>query len=149
MARPRISAGALFTDTDGRVLLVRPTYKPHWDIPGGYVEPGESPLAACRREIREELGITPPVNAHTFIVDWAPAAGEGDKILFVFAGGRLDDQALDAITFADGEIAEVRYVSPADLDSYVPARLARRIHSALAATVQGHPVYAEHGQPPG
>ncbi|MBX6722278.1 MAG: NUDIX hydrolase, partial [Dactylosporangium sp.] len=39
-----------------RVLLVRPTYKPYWDIPGGYVQPGESPLAACKREIRASLG---------------------------------------------------------------------------------------------
>jgi 8-oxo-dGTP pyrophosphatase MutT (NUDIX family) len=106
------------------------------------------PLAACKREIREELGITPPVTAQTFTVNWAPAASEGDKILFVFDGGRLDDKALDAITFADGEIAEVRYAPPADLDSYVPARLARRIRSTLTAKVQGRPVHAEHGQPP-
>jgi 8-oxo-dGTP pyrophosphatase MutT (NUDIX family) len=147
MARPRISAGALFTDADGGVLLVRPTYKPYWDIPGGYVEPGESPLAACRREIREELGITPAIRPQTFAIDGAPAEGEGDKILFVFDGGYLDDEDLAAITFADGEIAEIRYVPPAELDAYVPARLARRIHSALTAKQNGHPVYAEHGTP--
>lgn len=57
MARPRVAAGALFLDAAGRVLLVRPTYKRHWDITGGYVGPGESPRAACIREIHEELGI--------------------------------------------------------------------------------------------
>ena len=58
MATPRVAAGALFSDESGRVLLVKPTYKKTWDIPGGYVEPGESPRAACIREIREELGLS-------------------------------------------------------------------------------------------
>ena len=56
-ATPRVAAGALFFDDQGRVLLVHPTYKDTWDIPGGYVERGESPAAACRRELKEELGI--------------------------------------------------------------------------------------------
>jgi 8-oxo-dGTP diphosphatase len=56
MARPLVAAGALFTDPAGRLLMVRPTYKEFWDIPGGYVEPGESPRDACTREVREELG---------------------------------------------------------------------------------------------
>jgi ADP-ribose pyrophosphatase YjhB (NUDIX family) len=61
----------------------RPTYKDYWDIPGGYVEPGESPLGACRREIREELSIAPPIAGQPLVIDWAPADGEGDKILFI------------------------------------------------------------------
>ncbi|MGW0970924.1 NUDIX domain-containing protein [Streptomyces sp. NPDC002516] len=60
MAHPRMAAGALFFDADGRVLMVEPTYKDYWDIPGGYVETGESPLQAADREVHEELGITPP-----------------------------------------------------------------------------------------
>ena len=86
MARPRVAAGALFVDDAGRVMLVRPTYKDYWDIPGGYVEPGESPRAACIREVREELGIEPSIG-DALIVDWAPAVEEGDKILLIFDGG--------------------------------------------------------------
>lgn len=45
---------------DGRVLSARRTSPPEvaggWELPGGKVEPGESPEAAARREIREELG---------------------------------------------------------------------------------------------
>jgi 8-oxo-dGTP diphosphatase len=148
MAQPRVAAGALFTDADGRVLLLRPSYKQHWDLPGGYVEPGESPLSACVREIQEELGITPSVSAQTFVVDWAPADGEGDKILFVFDGGILADDALAQVAFNDGEVNEIRFIAHADLDQYLPTRLARRINSALAARANGHAVYTEHGHVP-
>lgn len=145
MAQPRVAAGALFFDTAGRILLLRPTYKDFWDIPGGYVEPGESPYAACAREIGEELGITPPLG-RLLVTDWAPADREGDKILYIFDGGTLDDNDLTRIAFEDGEIAEFRYVAMTDLAELVPARLARRVHTAVAAMNAGRAVYAEHGK---
>jgi len=37
-------------------LLVLRAYR-HWDFPKGLIEPGESPLAAARRETREETGL--------------------------------------------------------------------------------------------
>jgi 8-oxo-dGTP pyrophosphatase MutT (NUDIX family) len=145
MAQPRVAAGALFLDTAGRILLLRPTYKDFWDIPGGYVEPGESPYAACVREIGEELGITPPLG-RLLVTDWAPVDHEGDKILYIFDGGTLDDDYLTQIAFQDGEIAEFRYVALTDLADLAPARLVRRVQTAVAALSAGRTVYAEHGQ---
>jgi ADP-ribose pyrophosphatase YjhB (NUDIX family) len=43
----------------GRLLLARrarPPYAGTWDLPGGFLEAGESPLAGLRRELREEIG---------------------------------------------------------------------------------------------
>jgi ADP-ribose pyrophosphatase YjhB (NUDIX family) len=149
MATPRVAAGALFFDDEGRVLLVRPSYKNHWDIPGGYVEPGESPRAACVREIEEELGLTTAVGP-MLVVDWAPVEGEGDKLLFIFDAGLLTRGQEQAIRFADGEITEFRYVAPEDLDRYGPTRLARRLRTAIAARNGSNGTYAEHGTaPPG
>lgn len=78
MATPRVAAGALFFDEAGRILLVKPHYKEGWDIPGGYVEPGESPRAACIREVQEELGVSPAIGGH-LVVDWAPAEHEATR----------------------------------------------------------------------
>ena len=86
-ATPRIAAGALFVDGD-RILLVHKTYGNGWDIPGGYAESGESPAAACQRELKEELGIHRDVQ-RLLVVDWAPHVNEGDKILYVFDCGEL------------------------------------------------------------
>ena len=51
----RMGAGALLRDAQDRVL-VQPSYKPGWEVPGGVVEQIESPRAACSREPTEELG---------------------------------------------------------------------------------------------
>jgi ADP-ribose pyrophosphatase YjhB (NUDIX family) len=147
MATPRIAAGALFFDEAGRVLLVKPHYKDGWDIPGGYVEPGESPRAACIREVQEELGISPVIGGH-LVVDWAPAEHEGDKVLFIFDGGGLTEETQRQIRFRDGELTEWRFVNGADMDAYLPARLSRRIRTAVSARNRGVPAYAEHGNEP-
>jgi 8-oxo-dGTP pyrophosphatase MutT (NUDIX family) len=145
MAQPRVAASALILDTAGRVVMLRPTYKKHWDIPGGYVEPGESPYAACVREVGEELGITPHIGP-MLVIDWAPADNEGDKIIYVFDGGSLSDDDLRRIVIEDGGITELRYADPAGLDDLASPRLARRLRMAIDAKQDGRMIYAEHGE---
>ncbi|MFC9331684.1 NUDIX domain-containing protein [Kitasatospora sp. NPDC057015] len=53
VARPRTAAGVLFFDEADRVLLVRPTYKLGWEIPGGQLHPGETPSETAAREVQE------------------------------------------------------------------------------------------------
>jgi 8-oxo-dGTP diphosphatase len=52
--------GAVVHDAAGRLLLIQRGHDPHrglWSLPGGRVEPGESPEQAVRREVREETGL--------------------------------------------------------------------------------------------
>lgn len=141
MATPRMAAGVLFRDADGRVLLVKPTYKAGWDIPGGYVEPGESPKQAARREVREELGIEPPIG-RLLVVDWAPHPNEGDKLLFIFDGGRLDNGHLMPSPAPD-EIEEIKFWADGEISGLLPARLHNRVASALRMNADD--TYLEHG----
>ncbi len=53
----RLTVGARVMLVDGdKVLLIRHTYIPGWQFPGGGVDPGETIEAAARREALEETG---------------------------------------------------------------------------------------------
>lgn len=53
----RLTVGARVMLVDGdKVLLIRHTYIPGWQFPGGGVDPGESIVVAARREVVEETG---------------------------------------------------------------------------------------------
>ncbi len=143
-ATPRVAAGALFFDKQGRVLLVHPTYKDTWDLPGGYVERGESPAAACRRELREELGLD-RAPLRLIAVDWAPSEREGDKLLFLFDCGALEDDER-RIRLDPAELDRWEWVELRDLDHFVIDRIAKRVRSA--SVTDAHPAYLEHGNAP-
>jgi 8-oxo-dGTP diphosphatase len=143
-ATPRVAAGALFCDGD-RLMLVRKTYGNGWDIPGGYAEAGESPAAACRRELKEELALDREPE-ELLAVDWAPHPDEGDKILYVFSCGPLDGDDAQ-IRLCDGELDRWEWVPVSRLGDYVIPRLARRLAHAYEALAGGAPIYLEHGEP--
>jgi 8-oxo-dGTP pyrophosphatase MutT (NUDIX family) len=55
-------ASVILVDPDGRLLLQlrdgNTDSDPHrWSVPGGHVEPGETPRAAALRELEEETGL--------------------------------------------------------------------------------------------
>ena len=58
ITRPITLGVRLILVTDGKVLLVRHVYQPHWYLPGGGVKRGETPEQAARREAMEEVGAT-------------------------------------------------------------------------------------------
>ena len=142
-----MAAGALFLDDVGRVLLVEPTYKPTWEIPGGRVEPGERPRAACVRELREELGLDLEPG-RLLVVDWAPREGV-DRVLFVFDGGALTAAQRSAITLPLDELASWAYVPPDELPARLAPWLARRVAAALEARRGRVTRYLEFGVPAG
>ncbi|GAA3657867.1 NUDIX hydrolase [Lentzea roselyniae] len=144
-ATPRMAAGALFVDGD-RVLMVRKTYGERWDLPGGYVDNGESPAAACKREISEELGLDCQV-VRPLVIDWAPRESEGDKVLWIFDCGQLGTESarirLDPTELDHWEWVPIERVP----DRAIP-RLARRIRHAYDAYTSGEVMYLEHGTLP-
>ncbi|MBW4705163.1 NUDIX hydrolase [Micromonospora sp. RL09-050-HVF-A] len=144
VTRVRAAAGVILRDQAGRVLVVHPTYKDVWEVPGGMVEPDESPADACVREIQEELGLPVPTGP-LLCVDWVPASPPWDGgLMFVFDGGVLTADQITAIRLCPDELDRFDFVEPERLGEVLIPRLARRVSAAVAAIGHGG-VYLEDG----
>lgn len=141
-AQVRLAAGALFVHGEN-VLLVHVIETGCWEVPGGFVEPGESPAAACRREIRAELGLDRPPG-RLLVHDWAPEPANGETIRYLFDCGELGDES--AIELRKSELDRWQWVRVDAIDTLVRPQLARRIWHAFRARMEGHAVYLEHGE---
>jgi 8-oxo-dGTP pyrophosphatase MutT (NUDIX family) len=146
LARKRMATGVLFRDRVGRVLLVEPSYKPNWEIPGGAVEADESPWATATRELAEELGWDQPLG-RLLVVDYVrPQDSRPEGVVFVFDGGVLDETDLVGMVFPDGEIHSAGFHPLAEARDKVKPLLADRLAAALDAVEQGATVLCEQGQ---
>jgi 8-oxo-dGTP pyrophosphatase MutT (NUDIX family) len=57
-----LAAGGIL-QSEGRILLVHRARHNDWTVPKGKLDPGESPLQAALREVREETGYTAKAGA--------------------------------------------------------------------------------------
>lgn len=109
-------AAALLIGPDGRALLVRKRGTTAFMQPGGKIDPGETPVAALRRELREELALDIGTGEPRYMGRFtAPAAHEADatvvaEVYLLHHAGEVAPQA---------EIEEVRWVDiaqPGDIE---------------------------------
>ena len=58
-ARFTVTAGAVIFNDQKQVLLLKHRFRAGsgWGLPGGFMERGEQPIDALRRELREEVGL--------------------------------------------------------------------------------------------
>ncbi len=145
LATKRIGAGLVCRDPAGRILLVRATYKPTWEIPGGAVEADESPAGAVAREIREELGVSLAIG-RLLVVDWVSAQPpKTEGLMLLFDGGVLDDAVTQQFSLPPEELHEWAFVEVDRLDACVSERMCRRLTAALSALHVGGTRYLESG----
>ncbi len=143
---PRIpaSAGALIFDKVGRLLILNPTYKAGWTIPGGQLEEtGESPWQGCRRETLEECGLEIKRGRLACVDFLRPRPGRAGGVRFLFDCGRFGDERLATITVDGAEIDEHRFAELAEAASLLSGPVRRRV---LAAAGRKHCVYLEEGR---
>lgn len=145
-ARAGASAGAIITDQDGQVLLVNPTYKPGWNLPGGHVDAGETPHTACVRELHEELGLELQVPSTPLAIAWMSTPGRPPHLYVVFDGGQLAPEQCAAISLQASELSAFGFFSPDTADpAVIPPAGLPLWRAATAAHRDGGTIYLEIG----
>ena len=145
LPRKRMAASVLFFDDVGRVLVVQPTYKPYWELPGGAVDADESPYAAACREVSEELGLSRPAG-RLLAVDWVPPRPDRTEgLVLVFDGGRLSVGEIARLAVPPDELRGWAWCTGEEAAGLLSPLLARRLSEALRARERGEVVYLENG----
>jgi len=144
-ARALLASGALFRDDRDRVLLVEPSYKDLWEIPGGVVDVGETPYETCVREISEELGLELRPG-RLLVVDYCrrpyvPTEG----IRFLFDGGWLDARTERSIRLPADELLAHRFATLDEAADLVAPDLHRRLVVAVTGSKAESTAYLEDG----
>lgn len=144
---PRVpaSAGALLHDGAGRILILKPSYKGGWTVPGGQMEDdGESPWQACRREVVEETGLT-VTSGRLACVDFLhPRPDRPGGIRFLFDCGEVPPDDRARVVLQADEIEAHRWATPDDAAELLSGPVGRRVGHALRASAF---CYLEDGRP--
>ncbi|MEV6728264.1 NUDIX hydrolase [Streptomyces sp. NPDC051364] len=134
---PLVAATGIVLDTDGRVLVLTPSYKADLELPGGTVEDTETPEEGLARELKEELDLSVPVGRLLAVDSRRPGALGRSLIAHVHLVGPLSPEQAAAISFADGEVAAARWLPPEEAYVALPARIAPRLRAGLDALYSG------------
>jgi len=142
-ARKRVAADLLIRDETGLILLVEPTYKQDWDVPGGMAEANEPPRAAVERELREELDLVVQAG-RLLVLDWdAPHGPWDDQFVFIFDGGTLTGEQVASLRIADEELASFDFVTIDEAVRRLRPDMADRLVRAMKALELGNTDYRE------
>jgi RimJ/RimL family protein N-acetyltransferase len=141
----RAIAQGVLRNAAGEALLCELTYKAEWDLPGGVVDPAESPAQCLVREVREELGLEVEPRA-LLAVNWLPPwRGWTDATVFVFDLGIGPDDLVSRTALQPREIRALHWCGEEELEERVAPYNQRLL--AFLATHAGPTAYLEDGLP--
>lgn len=133
ISRPMtLGVRGLIVREDGRILLIRHTYTEGWFFPGGGVEKAEPALEALRRELVEEAGVHLESRPDLIGFFSNHTAFPNDHVLLYQVMQWRQGEAT-----SQGEIAESRWVDPADPPEGVTPGTARRLSEFLTGAPAG------------
>jgi len=133
-------AWALFFDTQWNILLLEPSYKDDWEIPGGIIEDNESPKEACEREVYEELWLETNV-WNLLCLEYQRE--EDDSYMFIFDGWIISDTEIEEIVLQVSEILSYHFLSLEEIKNKVLDKMFIRIQKAVDARENRETIYYE------
>ena len=141
LPRKRMGSGVIIRNVKGEILVLKTTYKDHWEIPGGVVEENESPKQTSEREALEELGLAVNISS-CLVIHYRSVSDEQDEnIMFVFDGGVMADNV--KLQLNNKEISEAKFVSFQAAVPLVGARIASRLPYCEQAIRDKKTIYLE------
>jgi len=148
MSKKRMAVSAFFLNKEGNILIVKPTYRSDWLLPGGIVEKDESPRQACVREIKEELNIELPLNKLLCVEYLSDDTQQTESVQFVFYGGLITESQISSILLPKPELNEYRFSTHEEALQLLSCKLARRLPYCFQALEENTTFYLEDGKPP-
>ncbi len=136
-----VVVAGLITDTVGNVLIVKPSYKEGWIFPGGYVEIGESPSNAFRREMFAEIGVEMTGPDRLLSIDYRGSSEE--YIMFIFDGGVFTEEMKTKIKLPP-RLLEYKFAAPEEAMQMLRDKSARRLMPTLEARNKTGIAYLEN-----
>lgn len=146
LPKRRMGVGALIMNEENEILIVKPSYKDNWLIPGGVIEKDESPREACLREAKEEVGIDLKM-VNFLCVDYkVDISGKGECLQFIFFGGILNQSQISNIQLDKKEIIDYKFVKFNEALLLLSEGLRMRLPKCLDALKENTSVYLENGE---
>lgn len=129
------SSNALIFNEQGKILVVKPSYKQTWNLPGGIIEEEESPQDACKREVLEELGIAIVPRDLAFVIYESRSEKLHDNIRFVWKIEKVSPDQIANIKLQESELADYKFIDLFELNDYLDFRLAEPLRKIGNATL--------------
>jgi len=126
-ARFTVTAGAIIFNEQGHVLLLKHLFRAGsgWGLPGGFLQAGEQPLEALRRELQEEIHL----EIENIEIFWTRSFARPQQVEILFlgeAGGHPKSQSIEVERASWFSIDDLPSGLPKDQKSLVERAVAKR-----------------------
>jgi 8-oxo-dGTP diphosphatase len=148
LPKKRMSVSAIFFNKEKHILIVKPTYRAYWLLPGGCIEDDESPQEACNRETKEELNIDISVEQLLGVDYLAKDNEETECLQFTFYGGILSQTQIYMIALPVTELSRYCFLPVEKILPILSPKLAKGLPYYLQALKENTVVYLENGHKP-
>ncbi len=107
-----VGAACVLENEQKEILIMKPSYREGWLIPGGVLLPMESPKEGCVRKTKEEVGITivePTLIGVTHSLRRSDENERYESIHFIFFGGILTPEQIEEIHLQEKAFEQYRF----------------------------------------